>query len=65
VLSESAEVEYKCNRFYDPADELAIIWNDPAIGVEWPVQTPILSAKDSQAPPLDDVMDLLPQYKGK
>ncbi len=64
VLSEMAEVEYKCSQLYDPADELAILWNDPEIGVKWPADEPILSARDSLARPLRDVMNLLPQYKG-
>ena len=42
-------VEYKCTDFYDKADELAIAWNDPAIGIAWPIASPTLSAKD--APP--------------
>lgn len=63
VLSEVAEVEYKCSEFYDPADELTISWDDPAIGVKWPAIEPILSAKDRQAQPLADSIDLLPVYK--
>jgi dTDP-4-dehydrorhamnose 3,5-epimerase len=62
VLSEVAEVEYKCSEFYDPADELAICWDDPAIGVKWPAIEPILSPKDRQARPLADSIDLLPVY---
>jgi dTDP-4-dehydrorhamnose 3,5-epimerase len=65
VLSEAAEVEYKCTDFYDPSDELRIMWNDPAIGVRWPVAQPLLSAKDSDAHTLDDLMQLLPHYNGK
>jgi dTDP-4-dehydrorhamnose 3,5-epimerase len=63
VLSEVAEVEYKCSEFYDPSDELAISWDDPAIGVKWPPGDPILSPKDRQARPLADVIELLPVYK--
>jgi dTDP-4-dehydrorhamnose 3,5-epimerase len=63
VLSEVAEVEYKCSEFYDPADELMISWNDPAIGVKWPAADPILSPKDRQAPPLAQLMDSLPLYR--
>lgn len=65
VLSEFAEVEYKCTDFYDPSDELRIIWNDPVIGVRWPVAQPVLSDKDRDAPYLDELMDPLPQYEGK
>ncbi len=65
VLSEFAEVEYKCTDFYDPSDELRIIWNDPGIGVRWPVAQPLLSDKDRVAPYLDELMDLLPQYGGR
>ena len=64
VLSDSAEVEYKCSDFYDPSDELRILWNDPAIGVAWPVDTPILSAKDAGAQRLAEITDLLPSFAG-
>lgn len=49
VLSDTAEFTYKCDEFYHPEDESGLIWNDPAIGIEWPLepgQTPILSEKD-------------------
>jgi len=62
IVSEVAEIAYKCTDYYDPADELRIIWNDPAIGVKWPVSTPILSAKDRDAQTLAAQMDLLPIY---
>jgi dTDP-4-dehydrorhamnose 3,5-epimerase len=52
VLSEEADVEYKCSALYDPADEIAIQWNDPAIGVAWPVEGPVLSGRDQAARPL-------------
>jgi len=55
VTSERAEVEYKCTAHYDPADEIAIAWNDPEIGVEWPIQDPILSPRDEQAPTLAEL----------
>lgn len=62
IVSEVAEIAYKCTDYYDPADELRIIWNDPAIGVKWPVSTPILSAKDRDAQTVAAQMDLLPIY---
>ena len=62
IVSEFAEIAYKCTDYYDPADELRIIWNDPAIGIKWPVSTPILSAKDRDAQTLAAQMDLLPVY---
>jgi len=49
VLSETADVEYKCSALYDPADEIAIQWNDPAIGIRWPIADPTLSARDQAA----------------
>ena len=55
VTSERAEVEYKCTSHYDPADEIAIAWNDPEIGVDWPIQNPILSPRDEQAPSLAEL----------
>jgi dTDP-4-dehydrorhamnose 3,5-epimerase len=52
VLSDSAEVLYKTTDFYAPAHERAILWNDPDIGIDWPLDSdPILSAKDQVAKP--------------
>jgi dTDP-4-dehydrorhamnose 3,5-epimerase len=62
VLSSSAQLEYKCTDYYDPTDELGVLWNDPEIGIAWPVENPILSAKDLAAPRLRDLIDKLPQY---
>lgn len=60
ITSEFAEVEYKCTDFYDPRDELRIAWDDPAIGIAWPVQSPLLSAADRAAQPIASVHDRLP-----
>jgi dTDP-4-dehydrorhamnose 3,5-epimerase len=49
VLSEFAEVQYKCTAIYNSKAETGILWNDPAIGIEWPVNEPILSEKDKKA----------------
>lgn len=46
VLSEEALFSYKCSAYYDPASERTIRWDDPALGIEWPVAKPILSEKD-------------------
>lgn len=62
VLSEHAEVEYKCTDYYDPADELRIQWNDPSIGIAWPIGDPLLSEKDGQAAPLAALNEGLPLY---
>jgi dTDP-4-dehydrorhamnose 3,5-epimerase len=64
VLSERVHVEYKCTDFYDRDDELAIAWNDPQIGVAWPIGSPILSARDAAAPRLADLVDRLPGTTG-
>ena len=64
VISDVAEVEYKCSAFYDAADEMAIKFDDPAIGVEWPVTAPILSKRDQEAKLLADVMSQLPPFPG-
>jgi dTDP-4-dehydrorhamnose 3,5-epimerase len=60
VLSPTVHVEYKCTDFYDPADEISIVWNDPDLAILWPVAEPIVSAKDQKAPRLKDVMNRLP-----
>jgi dTDP-4-dehydrorhamnose 3,5-epimerase len=63
VLSESADVVYKCTDFYMPGDDRGILWSDPQIAIEWPVKDPILSDKDSRHPTLDMIsQDSLPSY---
>ncbi len=58
VLSESADFFYKCDDIYSPRDEVSILWNDPAIGIDWGVEKPSLSAKDAEARPLAEVANL-------
>ncbi len=55
VLSETAFFSYKCSDFYNPDDEGGILWSDPAIGIDWPVQNPTISEKDQQNPVLSDL----------
>lgn len=55
VLSEVVEFLYKCTQLYDPADDRGIAWNDPALGIRWPLADPALSAKDLKQPLLADV----------
>jgi dTDP-4-dehydrorhamnose 3,5-epimerase len=52
VLSETAEIEYKCTDFYDRADEIGLRWDDPEIGIAWPLKDPLLSPKDAALPSL-------------
>ena len=54
VLSNFAEVIYKCTEEYSPEDDRGIIWDDPDIGINWPIKKPILSAKDRKHPMLKD-----------
>jgi dTDP-4-dehydrorhamnose 3,5-epimerase len=63
VLSEQAEVEYKCTEFYEPGDEFAIRWDDPELAIPWPVESPELSEKDRRAPTLAEVLETLPRYE--
>ncbi len=63
VLSETADVIYKCTDLYAPGDEYGILWSDPSIAVAWPIKTPVLSDKDSKNPKLKEVPEaLLPLY---
>ena len=64
VTSEVAQVEYKCTDFYDPRDEITLLWNDPALGIDWPVTDPVLSAKDRAGRQLAELTDLLPVFDG-
>jgi len=49
ALSDYVEVQYKCTAIYNPGAESGIIWNDPEVGIEWPVKEPLLSEKDAGA----------------
>ena len=57
VLSKTADVIYKCTDLYAPGDEYGILWSDPAIGINWPIETPILSQKDLENPGLHQVSE--------
>ncbi len=64
VLTETAYVVYKCTEFYAPDDEGGILWSDRKIGIDWPVTDPLVSAKNSQYPCLNDVPPKrLPTYE--
>jgi dTDP-4-dehydrorhamnose 3,5-epimerase len=52
VISDIAEVYYKCSDFYDPKDEGGIVWNDPQLAIDWPLREPLLSQKDAALPTL-------------
>ncbi|BBL80618.1 dTDP-4-dehydrorhamnose 3,5-epimerase [Rubrobacter xylanophilus] len=52
VLSEAALFFYKCTEYYAPECERTVLWNDPEIGICWPVEEPVLSEKDREAPTL-------------
>ena len=52
VISEAADFVYKCTEPYSPADEGAVRWDDPRLGIPWPTATPLLSARDARALPL-------------
>jgi len=55
VLSETADFEYKCTDYYDPSDEGGVIWNDPDVAIDWPIDQPLLSDKDSKLPTLKEL----------
>jgi dTDP-4-dehydrorhamnose 3,5-epimerase len=62
VLSERAQVEYKCTDFYDPTDELVVAWNDPKLAIPWPIAAPLLSERDRKGQPLDAVAPKLLRF---
>ncbi len=55
VLSDTVYFQYKCTDYYHPEDEIGIKWNDPAIGIDWPIQNPVLSDKDKGLFPLNEI----------
>ena len=64
VTSDTAAVIYKVTDFYSPQEERGIIWNDPSIGIHWPIAQPLLSAKDQAYKTAAETSDQLPVYAG-
>jgi dTDP-4-dehydrorhamnose 3,5-epimerase len=63
VTGEDALFAYKCTDYYSPTSEVSLLWNDPAIGIDWPVRDPQLSDRDKKGLRLADVpLDRLPLY---
>lgn len=63
VTDDTALFSYKCTEYYHPETERSILWNDPEIGIEWPIGDPILSDKDGRAPRLAAIpSDKLPRH---
>ena len=63
VLSDRALFSYKCSDFYASQSELGVAWDDPDVGIAWPIGAPQLSAKDRQNRKLRDIpIDCLPRY---
>ncbi len=68
VMSDTADVTYKCTDVYTPGDDFGLLWSDQKIGIEWPisekVKIPLLSEKDALNPTLDSIdPELLPVFK--
>jgi dTDP-4-dehydrorhamnose 3,5-epimerase len=57
TLSDVAEIQYKCSAYYTPSAEGVITWNDPDIGVDWPVTEPILSQRDRRGMRLAEYLE--------
>jgi dTDP-4-dehydrorhamnose 3,5-epimerase len=59
LLTEEADVLYRLSSYYDPELEMGVAWNDPEIGIEWPIDDPMLSERDRSAPSLAEVASSL------
>ena len=62
VTSDEADVVYKVSSYYDPSTERGIAWDDPAIGIPWPVTDPIVSVRDRGNPTLAEIAGSLPDW---
>lgn len=64
VLSDNAIFSYKCTDYYNSSAEKGVIWNDPDVGIDWPIDEPVLSQRDSALPRLKDIpAEELPRYE--
>jgi dTDP-4-dehydrorhamnose 3,5-epimerase len=65
VISATARLVYKCSDIYDPSAETVVLWSDPDLAIDWPIEMPRLSPKDAAAPRLRDIDPArLPRYPG-
>lgn len=64
ALSELADVCYRVTAEYDKSKDVALAWNDRRLAIPWPIRDPLLSERDRQAPPLEDLLDKLPSWFG-
>ena len=55
VVSDSADIDYKCTEYYQPEDELCLMWNDPEVAIDWTINDPILTEKDKKGLFLKDL----------
>ena len=55
ALAEENEILYKCTEYYDPNDEAGVVWNDPEIGIKWPIRDPTIKESDANFPQLKDI----------
>jgi len=65
VLSETADVLYKCTDVYSPTHERGIIWNDPTLAIAWPIAEPLVSRKDQSYLTLQEMLKELPTDRRK
>jgi dTDP-4-dehydrorhamnose 3,5-epimerase len=66
ALTETVQFLYKCSDYYAPSDEYGILWNDPALAIDWGASSPVLSQRDSNNPKLADIQSqFLPRYSPK
>jgi dTDP-4-dehydrorhamnose 3,5-epimerase len=66
ALTDTVQFLYKCSDFYDPKDERGVLWSDPALAIQWGVENPLISEKDSKCPLLANISkELLPHYSPK
>ena len=62
ALSDDVVVAYKCTAYYAPANERTVRWDDPTIGVQWPLLTAVVKESDASAPSLSQLHEFLPRY---
>ncbi len=59
ALEDNTILNYKCTEYYNPESEITLLWDDPTVGIKWPIDNPVISDKDRQGKTLNEIKEIL------